>query len=360
MKDIKFTFSSLFLHAGGYSELARNLAIVLDELGALAKLDIRDGKNFQSLPINQICGEEFMKLKAKFAEDHFYPTPTAVLQFVPPFMMLPCKDAPNVGITMFETQVPESWYANLKHLQYLAVHDDFQKQLFAKAPVKLLDWSPWVSNPLHHSFKSDSDIVPGNKYFLTVGVARVHKNQGKIIDAFREFRKSHPEYYLVIKAITEDAEYDDYRNKLTADDHVYVLPGPISTPAIDKLYCYCHAYISASMCEGLDMPAAKAMMAGKPVIMARHTGHQSWMPKYFSEMDTTAVNLSTLKSIHPRYREPNMMGYDMSVEEILRHMEASVAYLGDYTAATDDCMVFSRGACKESMRKIIEMLQNEK
>ena len=355
MDKFNIAFSGILTHSGGYSELTRNVAEILAEHDYLRRLDIRDVATFQPLPLETFCSANFLQIKNKLADAKpFYDAPNTVIQFVPPFMMIPA-DTLNVGITMFETRVPDKWFDNLKHVKYLLLHDAFQRDLFARPGCpKIIPWEPWVSDPMDFPPPISLEIVPGNKFFLTVGVARVHKNHSKIIEAFKDFRKGNPEYYLVIKSITEDKEYDDYRDQLD-DDHIIVIPGPYSVAAMNALYVNCAAYVSASMCEGLDMPAIKAAKCGKPVLMGRHTGHIDWMPADMSELKTTPIDLSLLPHVHPRYREGKMPGYDTTTTELLKHMHLMTDSPNMYKADLRER--FTRKRCEESLVKALATIK---
>lgn len=351
--------STMLHHSGGYSELARNTALCLNDLDALAVLRIVDQNVFQAMPIDQFCSPEYIKLEQKIAAQQakqYKRIPETLIQFAPPFMMQPTPEGikQNIGITMFETRAPLDWFKCLNHLNHLALHDKFQAALFDGGAEHVVrhNWSPWIENPLDNLMTS----VSTPPYILSVGVARVHKNHSKIIDAYRMIKKDFPGLLLVIKAITEDPEYDDYRVKIADDPDIRVIPGPYSTIAMNNLYAHCSAYVSASMCEGLDMPAVKAAMCGKPVVAGWHSGHMSWIPATHPSLVTHQVDLSTFLNVHPRYREPKMFGYDVITAHLAEHMRAALT-----PGEADDFKIdmtgkFTRKECVKSLDILLKSL----
>ena len=358
---MKITLSGLLHHSGGYSELTRNLALVLNDLGVLASIDALDKGNFQGMPLDTFCSKEYLELEAKLAKDAdktYAPKADTILQVTPPFMFKPAPAGikKNIGITMFETRVPKDWFTAVNNLTHLVVHDQFQQDLFKKyAAVDIHRWTPYVSNP--HEIGVDLRFgQPDAQFLLTVGVARVHKNQSKIIQAFNLIRKEFPKVKLVIKAITEEQQYDDYRALVAGDSDIIVIPSNYSTVAMDNLYQRCAAYVSASMCEGLDMPAIKAAMCGKPIIAGWHTGHMSWVPEKHLSLITKKVDMSGMHNIHPRYREPDMCGYDCDVPHLAEHMHVVLSGAAEIEAfkIPEVATMFSRIRCTISIGKLLK------
>lgn len=322
---MKVSLSGMLYHSGGYSELTRNLALVLDDLGVLSELHARDSKIFQQIPVTEFWSPEYQELHKRITAEKFYRGKSDVfIQFCPPFMFQPTPPdfRANVGFTMFETRMPEGWNEFVNKLSHLVVHDAFQARILEHTKPKILPyWMPWVSDPSETPL-NPAYIAPN--FILTVGVARVHKNQSKIIKAFNNLREEFPALRLVIKAMTEDPEFDDYRDAIIGDPNIIVLPNNYSTEAMGMLYKRCSVYVSASMCEGLDMPAIKAAMCGAPVVAGRHTGHASWIPSTHPSLETLPVDMSEIPNIHPRYREKDMVGFDCTVEELTKHIRAAL------------------------------------
>lgn len=360
---MKILLSGMLNHSGGYSELTRNLALCLNDLGALAELEIRDKDIFQAIPIENFCSKEYLELEKKLTGDKakvYTAKPDAVIQFCPPFMFQPVPEGltKNIGFSMFETRMPEGWFNAVSRLNHLVLHDEFQLGVFGGngmaergAPNVMRHlWTPWIDKPKAYPYKN---MQP---FLLTVGVARMHKNQSKVIEAYRMIKAEFPGLLLVIKAITEDPEYDDYRNLIAGDPDIRVLPGTYSTAAMDNLYQNCSAYISASMCEGLDMPAVKAAMCGKPVVAGWHTGHMSWMPENHVSLVTKEIDMSTVKNIHPRYREPNMRGFDCDIVHLAAHMRSALTPGEAAGYMIDTSNLFTREACKNSLDKLLKSI----
>ena len=317
---MKVVFSGILLHEGGYSELSRGVITCLHKMGVLVGIEAMDSKMSFRCPPHAYTSKEFQEIYDYHAKPKTYKVqPDVLMQMVPPFMMVkpnfPCR---NVGITMFETRVPEKWFPAVNQLDLLLLHDNYQDELFKNCTAAKKRWRPWVLAPE----LSDYDLKLPKPYILNVGVARVHKNQRKLIQAFiaAKERKHIADYWnLVVKTLKEDNEGDEFRDLLVGRSDIFIIPGPISQRAIDVLYHNASLYICPTMCEGLNMPAIKSTMAGKPIILGPHTGH-GWI----EEIDTDVrmlycakVDMTELPNIHPRYREGMMFGYDCSQDELM-------------------------------------------
>lgn len=360
MIEPRVAVSSILHHSGGYSELARNLCRALFDLNALKDIELRDGTNFQPIPYETFCSEEYVAMEKFLKERREFSACNMLIQMLPPFMFYNTNEGiMNVGCCMFETRVPDSWFERLKEVSYLLVHDEFQRQLFSRVKEKLINWTPWVNKPNGIKYLKKERII------LSVGVARVHKNMGKLIQAFGNLRLE--DWRLVIKCSTEDPEGDDFRRLAAETPNVTVICGPLSTQAMDNLYENCDLYVSPTMCEGLNMPAIKAGMLNKPMIIAKHSGHVDWLADEIIDrvhiLPRKELDMSTLPCIHPRYREKNMPGYDCTVEQIEDKLLFAVGDIeDDFAPDYGEYFVkkYSRGACRESLKKALEIISSDK
>jgi glycosyltransferase involved in cell wall biosynthesis len=103
------------------------------------------------------------------------------------------------------------------------------------------------------------------KYLLTVSTLHPHKNIDRLMEAFRLFRSSHPEFRLVIAGFKgfSAAELESRRRDLNLEESV-TFTGWISREDLYGLFEHADAYIAASRFEGFGMPILEALAAGIP------------------------------------------------------------------------------------------------
>jgi glycosyltransferase involved in cell wall biosynthesis len=108
---------------------------------------------------------------------------------------------------------------------------------------------------------------PGDtsKYLLTVSTLHPHKNLTRLLEAFRSFRKAHPEFQLVIAGLKGFAaqELESHRRTLGLEDSV-TFTGWIPRTRLYELFEDADAYIAPSEFEGFGMPVLEALAAGLP------------------------------------------------------------------------------------------------
>lgn len=120
-------------------------------------------------------------------------------------------------------------------------------------------------DPIHGLAEIKEDnIFP---YFLYIGTVQPRKNLDTLITAFAQFRKTHPEYKLII-AGKKGWLYENIFiqvEKLEMKDHV-LFPGFVSEEQKNNLYKKAAAFILPSLYEGFGIPLLEAMAHECPVI----------------------------------------------------------------------------------------------
>ncbi len=102
-------------------------------------------------------------------------------------------------------------------------------------------------------------------YFLAVSTLHPHKNLERLLEAFRHFRKSHPEYRLIIAGLKGFATRRIER--LTIDlglGDAIEFTGWIPRTKLYALFEGASALIAPSLFEGFGLPVLEAMAAGIP------------------------------------------------------------------------------------------------
>jgi glycosyltransferase involved in cell wall biosynthesis len=113
--------------------------------------------------------------------------------------------------------------------------------------------------------------LEGKQFIMYVGRPLPHKNLGRLIDAYAEIKKAHPDLYLVL-AGKKDALYEAHERRVREKGITdVVFTGFISDAQLRWLYEHCRAYIFPSLSEGFGLPGLEAMAHGAPVVSSNAT-----------------------------------------------------------------------------------------
>jgi glycosyltransferase involved in cell wall biosynthesis len=107
--------------------------------------------------------------------------------------------------------------------------------------------------------------IASEPYLLTVSTLHPHKNLDRLMQAFAEFRRTRPEFRLVVAGLKGFATeaLEDRRRNLGLEDSVR-FTGWIPREELYLLFERAHAYIAPSEFEGFGMPLSEALAAGIP------------------------------------------------------------------------------------------------
>jgi glycosyltransferase involved in cell wall biosynthesis len=109
------------------------------------------------------------------------------------------------------------------------------------------------------------NFTAGEKYLLTVSTLHPHKNLSRLMEAFQLFRKSHPQFRLVIAGLKgfAAAELESRRRDLGLGEFV-TFSGWIPRNDLYERFEHADAFIAPSRFEGFGMPILEALAAGIP------------------------------------------------------------------------------------------------
>ncbi|HOW58886.1 MAG TPA: glycosyltransferase family 1 protein [Candidatus Omnitrophota bacterium] len=113
-----------------------------------------------------------------------------------------------------------------------------------------------------------------DRYFLFVGTLEPRKNIGRVLEAFRIFSKTHPDFQLVLAGSTQfgHGQYIEFLEKKYAFNSEAILtPGFLSREDLNVLYAGAEALIFPSLYEGFGIPILEAMASGCPVLTSNIT-----------------------------------------------------------------------------------------
>jgi glycosyltransferase involved in cell wall biosynthesis len=134
------------------------------------------------------------------------------------------------------------------------------------APAITLERRPEPNLPCNNGL---AGIAP---YFLSVGGIDENKNTDRVIQAFADLRKDHPNIYFVIAGKSENtARYKqlDALIRQLGIENAVVFTGYIPEPKLQALYSGCIALVYPSLYEGFGLPVIEAMASGAAVITSQ-------------------------------------------------------------------------------------------
>jgi glycosyltransferase involved in cell wall biosynthesis len=113
--------------------------------------------------------------------------------------------------------------------------------------------------------------VKGKKYIMYLGRPTPHKNLWRLVEAFKEIQKTHPDMYLVL-AGKYDNNYALIAQKIKNEQIANIIfTDFISDGQLSWLYEHTSAYIFPSLSEGFGLPGLEAMHFGAPVVSSNAT-----------------------------------------------------------------------------------------
>jgi len=111
----------------------------------------------------------------------------------------------------------------------------------------------------------------GKRFIMYIGRPQPHKNLGRLIEAFKLLKQSHPALCLVL-AGKKDVLYERYAEQVAREGiEGVVFTGFISEGPLRWLYENCQAYVFPSLSEGFGLPGLEAMQHGAPVVSSNAT-----------------------------------------------------------------------------------------
>lgn len=120
------------------------------------------------------------------------------------------------------------------------------------------------------------EITKDSPYILFVGRLESKKNLVRLVEAFDNFRESHPEYRLILAGKRGVGFERLLRaiNRLRMANSV-IMPGYVTEEEKAALYKYCKVFAFPSLYEGFGLPILEAFHHKKPVL----TSHFSCLPE---------------------------------------------------------------------------------
>ncbi len=165
-----------------------------------------------------------------------------------------------------------------------------------------LDGNRVVAVPLAASdhFRPVEAAPPDRPYFLFVGTLEPRKNIGRLIDAWREVRRSQ-EVDLVLAGRVRD----DFA--APAPEPGLRILGAVPEDDLPALYCGAIAFVYPSLYEGFGLPVLEAMQCGTTVITSRDPAIMEVSAGAAVHVDATDVRaLADAMRARPERREESL------------------------------------------------------
>ena len=108
--------------------------------------------------------------------------------------------------------------------------------------------------------------IPDKPYLLTVSTLHPHKNLARLLEAFRDFHRSRPDFSLVIAGLRGHAaeSLQRIRREFGLEESVR-FTGWIPREELYRLFEFADAFVAPSLFEGFGMPILEALAAGIPL-----------------------------------------------------------------------------------------------
>lgn len=106
-------------------------------------------------------------------------------------------------------------------------------------------------------------------YFLCVGTLEPRKNVKRTIEAFIHFRKTHPEFQLIVvgsKTFAHGQVFEALMKDAGEAMNDICFTGYVSHEELNTLYSCAQAFLYPSLYEGFGIPVLEAMACGTPVL----------------------------------------------------------------------------------------------
>ncbi|MDB5183187.1 MAG: glycosyl transferase family 1 [Candidatus Saccharibacteria bacterium] len=115
------------------------------------------------------------------------------------------------------------------------------------------------------------EALKGKQFIMYIGRPMLHKNLGRLMDAFKIMQETNPELYLVL-AGKKDPLYDAHeKNAKEKGIKNIIFTGFISDGELKWLYQNTACYVFPSLSEGFGLPPLEAMIHGAPVASSNAT-----------------------------------------------------------------------------------------
>lgn len=111
------------------------------------------------------------------------------------------------------------------------------------------------------------------RYILYLGKIQKHKNVGRLLEAYKQYRERSTDPLPLVLAGREQGTIEPISSiceRLNLTEHIHRL-GYVPDALVPELYRGAHAFVFPSLWEGFGIPLVEAMASGAPVITSSAT-----------------------------------------------------------------------------------------
>ncbi|NJN87195.1 MAG: glycosyltransferase [Leptolyngbyaceae cyanobacterium SL_7_1] len=149
--------------------------------------------------------------------------------------------------------------------------------------------------------------LTGDPIYLTLGGIEPRKNSIRLLQAFAQVLKTHPNAQLVVAGGATLFDYQAYRDAFFAlvrqlgleGDRALILPGVIADADLPALYHLADAFVFPSVKEGWGLVLLEAIASGLPVI----TSNQAPFTEFLSPTQALLVDPYSVEAIAHAMRQ---------------------------------------------------------
>ena len=159
---------------------------------------------------------------------------------------------------------------HLNMVKKILVQTDNNKNYFTSK--KLFNKTSVIYNPiiLDNELIGKALHTPKDNYIVSVGRLSIQKQHQTLIEAFKIFRQTHPDYKLIIYG--EGDQRTELENIISKCELTSVVALPGTTPNVLENIMSAKIFVMTSLFEGMSNSLIEAMCIGLPVISTKVSG----------------------------------------------------------------------------------------
>ncbi|MBZ4654816.1 MAG: glycosyl transferase family 2 [Peptococcaceae bacterium] len=288
----------------GYGEVARQLALVMQDLGVDVSVQPQNwGCTHIELPPELDKRIKIMKHLKQTPESFFYVN-------VPPFFKRQGK--PVIGLTMSEVDgIPEKWVKACNSVDFVLVPSRFNLETFQQSGVQpeKLKVVPLGINSTYFTPEGPKFTFPPAHSlftFLSIGEWTPRKGFDILIRAFVQEFSRDDDVCLVLKCHCNGSDYDPSGNKIqkeikgivarekkSAPPRIFHIPQTLPSQDMPALYRMAQCFVLATRGEGWNVPVFEALACGVPVLVTNWSAYLDFL----NEENAYLINVDALEPV---------------------------------------------------------------
>lgn len=294
--DIEVKIHGIFLDAGGYAKVNRNLAIKLHEAGIRVKVDTKRSHN-------QLTEEDLAPI-AKLQNTKISRNHILIDSIIPSFSELSSGKYRVLYTTIESYTLPKQFVECCQLYDEIWLTSEWSADILRKHVDKPIYTVVTGVDPTHYSENGPKfELRPKVKDFVFVSVFgwNYRKGYDVLLRAYLDEFSTDDNVSLLLISRYQSGHSRYHKNKIANDIDEFMKEFPNKdlphivrfskvTPEKDmpKIYRACDCFVLPTRGEGGGLPSLEASMCGLPVIMTNCSGQQGYLRannSYMLEID---------------------------------------------------------------------------